>query len=154
MIQDEYDASLDSEMLIYYTGRDNYGNTYRQYTFNHPILFDKLELPSKNILKTSRKLRNKAIYKPKGFAEEQIANYQKSNRYWCSLYARYYRIVEEFNIDMKNKIMNNQVSDTELLRFFCENIERVVEKTIDPILKFEEYYKEVNEIYGNHLFSL
>lgn len=158
MIQDEFDASMASEMFVYFNGLDHRNiryenNGFRQRTFSHKILIDCISIFSFNKEKAIL-LRNKAIDTPRGFVEEQIHNYQKSNRYWCSLYARYYRIVEEFNIDMKNKIMNNQVSDTELLRFFCENIERVVEKTIDPILKFEEYYKEVNEIYGNHLFSL
>jgi len=157
MIQDEFDASMASEMFVYFGEGDFFlgeryeKNEFRSRTFSHKILVDNLLIFNKE---EAEALRNKAINKPRGFVQEQIHNYQKSNRYWCSLYARYYRIVEEFNIDMKNKTMNNQVSDTELLRFFCENIERIVKLTLDPILKFEEYYKEVNEIYGNHLFSL
>lgn len=155
MIQDEFEASLSSEMLVYFGKQDHYNdnqrNPFRQRTFKHEILFDNLRIREGFY---ARELRNKAIDRPRGFVEEQIHNYQKSNRYWCSLYARYYRIVEEFNIDMRKKMMNNQVSDSEFLFFFCENIERIVKLTLDPILKFEEYYKEVNEIYGNYLFDL
>jgi hypothetical protein len=155
MIRDEFDASIASEMSVYFSKKDHRGwivkNNFRKETFTHRILVDNILIYD---IERFKDLRNKAIDCPRGFIEEQIQNYQKSNRYWCSLYARHYRIVEEFNIDMKNKTMNNKVSDTELLMFFCENIERIVKLTLDPILKFEEYYKEVNEIYGNHLFSL
>lgn len=154
MIEDEYDASLDSEMLIYHNCM-----SYRQHTFNHPILFDNTDfgdrgLSDKKVVEEYRKVRDKAIYKPKGFIEEQISNYQKSNRYWCSLYATTYKELEKFNIKISEMIRNPEVSDDELLAYFKTNIQEIVDYTRIPIEKFAEFYVEVNKTYGNHLYDL
>lgn len=164
MMQDEYDASVDSEMLIYYTGKSDCGLAYRYYTFNHPILFDKLKINNildehgkidvPDIENMCRKFRDKAIYSPKGFIEEQIQNYQKSNRYWCSLYAKTYKKLESFNIEISNKTVNPNITDADLLKYFLENIQEIINYTDEPIERFEEYYTKVNETYGNYLYDL